>query len=206
LKRAEETVGAVVYGSPPITATGRRQALGKHLPIKEVNRDIARISRVVVHPKYRTIGLGAKIVAETLPLAGKPYVETIAVMAKYNPFFERAGMTKIAETKPNPQTLKVVEKLRNFDFNPVFLTSERTNLNKLRKMTTEEVRGVKAALKGVSGIYRKRITSSSKAFLKKEEYEALVESADVEKLSKMLRILGFLTQTKVYLFWKNEHK
>jgi ABC-type ATPase with predicted acetyltransferase domain len=49
-------------------------------------RDVIKISRVVIHPKYRTIGLGAKIVAETLPQAGKPYVETIAVMAKYNPF------------------------------------------------------------------------------------------------------------------------
>jgi ABC-type lipoprotein export system ATPase subunit/GNAT superfamily N-acetyltransferase len=204
LKRDDETVGAIVYGSPPITVTGRRQALGKHLTINEVNRDLTRISRVVVHPKYRTIGLGAKIVAETLPLAGKPYVETIAVMAKYNPFFERAGMTKIAETKPDPQMLKVAENLGTFGFNPVFLTSERTNLNKLRDMKGEEVRGVKAALKGVSGIYRKRIASSSRAFLKKEEYQALVDSADVKKLAKMLRILGFLTQTKVYLFWKNE--
>ena len=43
-------------------------------------------------------------------------------------------------------------------------------------------------------------------FLKKPEYEALVDAADLEKLAKMLRILGFLTQTKVYLFWKNEKK
>lgn len=140
--------------------------------------------------------------AETLPLAGKPYVETIAVMAKYNPFFEKAGMTKIAETRPNPGILKVVEKLRAFNFNPVFLTSERTNLNKLQRMTAKEVEGVKMVLKGVSGIYRKRVTGARQAFLKKEEYEALVDAADIEKLARMLRILGFLTQTKVYLFWK----
>jgi hypothetical protein len=99
--------------------------------------------------------------------------------------------------------LKVVEKLGTFGFNPVFLTSEGTNLNKLRDITAEEERGIKTALKGVSGIYRKRITSSSQAFLKKEEYEALLDySTDVEKLAKMFRILGFLTQTKVYLFGK----
>jgi len=40
--------------------------------------------------------------------------------------------------------------------------------------------------------------------LNKEEYEAIVEAADIIKLAKMLRILGFLTQTKVYLFWKKE--
>jgi ABC-type ATPase with predicted acetyltransferase domain len=119
--------------------TGRHKAIGKNLTIQEINRNIIRISRVVTHPKYRTIGLGAKIVAETLHRAGKPIVETIAVMAKYNPFFEKAGMTKIAETTPNPRILKIVEKLRALNFNPVFLTSERTNLNKLQNMTEKEV-------------------------------------------------------------------
>ena len=72
-------------------------------------------------------------------------------------------------------------------------------------MTVEKVEEVKMVLKGVSGIYRKRVTGARQAFLKKK-YEALVDAADIEKLAKMLRILGFLTQTKVYLFWKNEDK
>jgi hypothetical protein len=38
--------------------------------------------------------------------------------------------------------------------------------------------------------------------LNKEEYEAVVNAADIIKLVRMLRIVGFLTQTKVYLFWK----
>ena len=42
------------------------------------------------------------------------------------------------------------------------------------------------------------------AFLNKEEYGAIVDAADINKLAKMLRILGFLTQTKVYLFWKKD--
>jgi hypothetical protein len=36
-------------------------------------------------------------VKETLPLAGTEYVEMPAVMAKYNPFGEKAEMQKIAE-------------------------------------------------------------------------------------------------------------
>ena len=73
-------------------------------------------------------------------------------------------------------------------------------------MTEKEVNKVKMHLKKVSGIYRKRIASTKQAFLKKEEYEPIVEAADIEKLAKMLRILGFLTQTKVYLFWKRKLK
>jgi ABC-type ATPase with predicted acetyltransferase domain len=206
MKRGDETVGVIVYGSPPLAVTGRRQAIGKNLTIQEINRDVIRISRVFIHPKYRTIGLGAKLVAETLPHAGKPYVETIAVMAKYNPFFEKAGMSKIAETTPNPQILKVVEKLRDLNFSPIFLTAERTNMNKLQSMTEQEVSTVRMAIKEVKGIYRKRLAGTKQAFLKKEEYEAVVDAADTDKLAKMLRILGFLTQNKVYLFWRKETK
>jgi len=38
------------------------------------------VARVVVHPKYRTIGASVKLLQESLPLCGKPYVELIAVM------------------------------------------------------------------------------------------------------------------------------
>jgi len=48
------------------------------------------------------MGLGQRLARETLPLVGTPYVETIAVMAKYNPFFERGGMRKIIE-QPQPK-------------------------------------------------------------------------------------------------------
>jgi len=49
-----------------------QKAFGRKLTIDEINRNVALISRVVVHPKYRTMGLGVTLVKETLPLAGKP--------------------------------------------------------------------------------------------------------------------------------------
>jgi len=206
LKRGDETVGVIVYKYPAFTTFGRRKAFGRKLSIEEINRDLALISRVIVHPKYRTIGLGVKLVRKTLPLAGKPYVEAVAVMARYNPFLERAGMKKIAESTPNPKLLKAVERLRKLGFNPVFLTSETTNLKKLRRMSPEEVGEVRNVFKGISGgIYGRRLLSIYQAFLTKEDFLARVESAGVEKLAKMLRILGFLVQTKVYLFWKNRN-
>jgi len=39
------------------------------MTVKELNEKLNIISRVVVHPKYRTIGLGSKLVRETLSLA-----------------------------------------------------------------------------------------------------------------------------------------
>ncbi|KPV62904.1 MAG: hypothetical protein AOA66_1146 [Candidatus Bathyarchaeota archaeon BA2] len=74
---------------------------------KDVNDKLSTISRVVVHPKFPTIGLGVKLVRKTLAKARTPYVETVAVMARYNPFFERAGLTKIAEKKPNKDLVQL---------------------------------------------------------------------------------------------------
>ena len=90
LKRGEELCGVIVYCYPPSTSFGRRLALPK-MSMRELNHKLSVISRVVVHPKYRTIGLGEKLVRDTLASAGAEYVEMSAVMAKYNPFAEKAG-------------------------------------------------------------------------------------------------------------------
>ncbi|MDH5690949.1 MAG: hypothetical protein OEY81_05925, partial [Candidatus Bathyarchaeota archaeon] len=104
----------------------------------------------------------------------------------------------------NPKILSAVEKLKALGFNPVFLTSETANIQKLGKMATHEVQMVKNAFKQIpSGIYGKRIMSFHQAYLNREEFTACVDAANLEKLAKMLRVLGFLTQTKVYLIWKN---
>lgn len=71
-----------------------------HMSMQELNNKLSIINRVVVHPKYRTIGLGAKIIRETLSIAGTAHVEMVAVMAKYNPFAENAGLKKVTEQTP----------------------------------------------------------------------------------------------------------
>jgi len=203
LKREDEVCGVILYKYPGLACQGRREAFGRVLTIQELNRDLTTIARVVVHPKYRTIGLGAKLVKETLRLVGKPYVEMIAVMAKYNPFAEKAGMRKILESKPNPAILEATEKLRKLGFNPVFLSSEKYNIRQLRALGA--VTQVKTILKDLSkgvGIYRKRLLSGHKAYYTHKEFCKHMEGADVKKLAKMLRILSFLTQIKVYLFWE----
>jgi ABC-type ATPase with predicted acetyltransferase domain len=91
--------------------------------MKELNEKLSIIMRVVAHSKYRTIGLGQRLVRETSPRAGTPCVELIGVMAKYNPFAERAEMTKIAEPPPAKKALKIAETLRNLGFSVTFLGS-----------------------------------------------------------------------------------
>ncbi|PIU58839.1 hypothetical protein COS86_07390 [Candidatus Bathyarchaeota archaeon CG07_land_8_20_14_0_80_47_9] len=60
--------------------------------------------------------MGAKLIRETLPLAGTLYVEMVAVMAKYNPFAEKAGMKKVCEQQPSEEALRVADALSSFGF------------------------------------------------------------------------------------------
>lgn len=95
MERNGRIIGVIAYSASPLASSGRSKFLGCAPSSAEVNRDFLRISRVVLHPKYRSLGLGAKLVRETLPLCGSKYVETFAVMARFNPFFEHGGMTRV---------------------------------------------------------------------------------------------------------------
>ncbi|MDK1030382.1 MAG: ATP-binding cassette domain-containing protein [Planctomycetia bacterium] len=100
----EILVGVIVYGFGQLNlrarnlATAGRYQLGRgasrlSLPAL-LNRELRTITRVVVNPNWRGLGLAVRLVRETLPLAGTPYVESLAVMGRVNPFFEKAGMTR----------------------------------------------------------------------------------------------------------------
>jgi len=61
-----------------------------------LNACVRRISRVIVEPRYRGLGLGAMLVRDTLGQVGAAMVEATAVMGAVHPFFERAGMRAFA--------------------------------------------------------------------------------------------------------------
>ena len=202
LKRGDELCGVIVYGYPPLTVFGRNKVWkGSH---KQLQKEVSTITRVVIHPKYRTIGLGARIVRETLPLAGTPYVETLAVMAKYNPFFEKAGMQKIAESKPNKHLLKAIEKLQKLGFEPKILASQKHNLEKIGKVDRRKIVKILIELSRKGVIPRKRILSSKQAYPSHEEFADKVKKLDDKELAVALKKLSFLAQTKIYLFWKQK--
>jgi len=205
LKRGDEVVGAIVYSSPGVMQLGRMLTLGRKVLLQELNRDWSLIRRVVIHPKYRSIGLGAKLVRETLMKCGKPYVESVAVMAKYNPFFQVAGMRRIAESTPDRNVIRALAQLEQLGFSTAFLSSQTYNIQKLQeKATMQKVKEVLKEFSKRAGIFRRALAGTHKAFMDKTEFERILEEADETKLASMLKRLSFLGQPKIYLFWKNE--
>jgi ABC-type ATPase with predicted acetyltransferase domain len=200
LKRGDELCGVIVYCYPPPTTFGRRLVLPK-MTMKELNEKLSIITRVVVHPKYRTIGLGAKLVKETLPLAGTEYVEMPAVMAKYNPFAEKAGMQKIVEQPPSKQALKIAEILSQLGFNIQLLGSEKYVLNKLQTLGKTEIAIVKEAFIKHCHTRFMKYFFPHLFFGHKRGYVEEIKKVSLERLAHLIKVCGFLLQTKVYLFW-----
>jgi ABC-type lipoprotein export system ATPase subunit len=201
VRRKDELCGVIVYSYPPPTTFGRSRVWRG--TFQELQREVSTISRVVVHPKYRTVGLGVKLVKETLAKAGTPYVEALAVMAKYNPFFEKAGMQKIVESKPNPNVLHAMEQLRLLGFNPTMLGSSNYDTLKIRLVGRDKVVQILEELSKHEGASRKRLMSSSIVYPKHEEFVEKIDRLDNEGVAQMLKRLDFLAQTKVYLFYEN---
>jgi ABC-type lipoprotein export system ATPase subunit/GNAT superfamily N-acetyltransferase len=200
LKRRGETCGVIVYSYPSPMCFGRSKVWKGNL--QQLQREVSVISRVVVHPKYRSIGLGAKLVGETLAQAGTPCVEAVAVMARYNPFFERAGMRKIAESKPSVHVIGALERLEALGFDSALLAGVAYGERVVCEVGREAVLDALEALSERDAGVRRRLVGLHNVYPKHEELVAKVAELDVAGLALALKRLSFMAQIKVYLFWR----
>ncbi|PVX26565.1 MAG: hypothetical protein CW716_05735, partial [Candidatus Bathyarchaeum sp.] len=200
LKRKDRICGAVIY-TYPMSAAPFRNSIVKFESMKELNEKLARVSRVVVHPKYRTIGASVKLLKESLPLCGRVYVEMIAVMARYNPFAEHAGMKRVGEAQPDKSILEAIEKLEQLGFTPYLLAVSEYNQLKLEGT----VKYVKEILGNFTYPYNRRIAGAHGNF-KNKDYQQWLQKAESDDISRALCRLSQLNQSKVYLFWATEHQ
>ena len=90
-------VGVGVLSNPTLSCGARETAmrLGKvprEWRWRYLNRHLRTISRVIVHPQYRGVGLSSEITRCLIRLCPTRYVEAISHMATHHPLFECAGM------------------------------------------------------------------------------------------------------------------
>lgn len=135
-----ETIGVIVYGYGPLALKARNIATNNIYVRngKQMNRELRTISRVVILPKYRGIGLSVKIIKDTKHLVGVRFIEILSVMGVNNPFAIKAGLTDI----PYSRDVKGVEKksnqlLEDLGFDHTLMNSEKYNLEKLQEIAYE---------------------------------------------------------------------
>jgi ABC-type ATPase with predicted acetyltransferase domain len=204
IQRHDELCAVIVYCYPFPQCAGRNTVLPK-MNLKELNQKLSVISRIVVHPKYRTIGLGEKLIRDSLPLVGTPHVEMIAVMPKYNPFAEKAGMRRIFVKEPPKAAVNVTAELKKLGFDLRFLGSRRYVYGKLENLSTSQLAELRATFthnghpmfRETVGAVRHEARENVKNYMEE------MEKADIDKLVRLVKIAAVLLQTKAYLFWKS---
>ncbi len=93
-------VGVIVYTYPVPQVSARNVATGGFFNrpatnterLSLLNQNVRCISRVIIEPRWRGLGLAGELVRRTLPMADAAMVESMAIMGRWTRFFENAGM------------------------------------------------------------------------------------------------------------------
>jgi hypothetical protein len=134
------------------------------------------------------------------------YVELIAVMAKYSLFAEKAGMERVAIQEPSREVRKMASMLGELSFDVKLLGSQNYVQRRLKGLTGKQVEFLKACLaRCAHPRFRKEFAISRHVpYGNPAEFRRCIRDSDELKLARLIRIVGMLLQTKVYLFWDGE--
>jgi ABC-type lipoprotein export system ATPase subunit/GNAT superfamily N-acetyltransferase len=99
-KTYNNLAGVLVISMPTLCGVWRQQAWpGRYAgrdrksATRRINTELRCISRVIIDPRYRGLGLATRLVRTYLDHPLTPATEAVAAMGRFCPFFERAGMT-----------------------------------------------------------------------------------------------------------------
>ncbi len=155
-------IGVIVYSMPSPAVELRNIATAKafcgfdrQTQLALVNRNIRRISRVIVEPRFRSLGLAARLVRETMSRMNVAIIEAMGVMGAVNPFFEKAGMT--AYTAPMPsRCVRLIEALSTVGIEEAQLIDPQKIQQKLDDLAPEKADFIEAEIRSFLQSYGRR--------------------------------------------------
>lgn len=190
---ANRLVGVIVYTMPTAGCSARDIATGGFFAglsradrLARLNRCVRRISRVIIEPRYRGCGLAQLLVKNTMPLLNVPFIEAMAAMGNFNPFFEKAGLSPYPQ--PVPQRNK--------------LLLEALSLVGVEQSMLDDAQAIHQKLAGLTG--------SDKAFIDRQ-LAKFIGSFGKRRLQsdspqRTAWILSKLSLPPVYYIWFNPTK
>ena len=200
LLHGDDLMGVIVYSKSYLNLKPRNLVFGERYVFtpgdlhkaRLINDEIVRISRVVIHPKLRGIGLGEFLVRQTLPRVDAKVVEVLAIMAKYNPFFEKAGMTLVGKMELQQDQTNILKFLGETGGKLSLLHNKplcKAYLNSLNQTQFQELgKRLERLIQGVGGISPGRMDGLKKMMEEGNIIEVLMDLLPVER---------------VYLYWVN---
>ena len=190
LRYGDETIGVIVYAMPSPRLELRGIATGnlfvgfdKATQLALLNKNVRCISRVIIEPRFRSLGLATRLVHETMPRMSVPIVEAMAVMGLVNPFFEKAGM-KAYKAKIPARCVQLVEALSMVGIEKDLLIDPQKVQRKLDRLPVAGAEFIELEIKRFLQCYSKR--RNSQAGQERTRY-----------------VLSKLTARPVYYIWFN---
>ena len=145
-----QLAGVLAISMPVLNATWRTLAWGdrystadKSVNAKRINREIRCISRVIVAPPYRSLGVARRLVQQYLASPLTIRTEALAAMGDAAPFFAAAGMTAY-HTPPPARHARLLDALANVDIDDWRLATPRLVLERLSAMDRQAARSYSA--------------------------------------------------------------
>ena len=187
-----KTVGVIVYSMPVLGLELRNIATDNYFVgfdrstgLTLINRNIRCISRVIIEPRFRGLGLASRLVRQTMPKMNTPIIEAMAVMGLVNPFFEKAGM-KALQAEMSARCVQLIEAFSMVGIE----TSDLVDAGKVQRKLT-------------------RLPNTQAEFIDREIKRFLQSYGPNSRLKtqnlKLIRyILSKLTARPVYYIWFNE--
>ena len=146
-------VGVIVYSTAPSVLELRNIATNhifaghdRSTQLALINANIRLISRVVIEPRFRGLGLASRLVRETMSLINVPIIEALAVMGWVNPFFERAGM-KAYKAKPTAASVQFIEALSVVGIEQAELLDPELVQQKLERLVDSQARFIEQQIR-----------------------------------------------------------
>lgn len=146
-------IGVIVYSMASPVLEMRNVAtnhffsgLDRGTQLALVNQNVRRISRVIIDPRFRGLGLASRLVRETMPRMNVPIIEAVAVMGLVNPFLEKAGMTAYPAKQP-ARTVQLIEAFSLLGIEAEQLIEPREVQRKFDRLAPIEAEFIERAIK-----------------------------------------------------------
>jgi len=190
LKSHIDCIGVIVYSTATLGQQLRNIATNNFFlgfdqktQLALLNKYVRRISRVIIEPRFRGLGLAKHLVRETMPMMSFPIIEAVAVMGMVNPFFERAGMK--AYTAPEKaSSIRLTEALSAVGIEQQLLIDPPAVHKKIEKLPKRAAEFIEAEFRRFLQSYADR--RYSRPSLKRTTF-----------------VLNKLTDRAVYYIWFN---
>lgn len=131
-----QVVGVLVISLPhlacqlrDIATCNRYRGLQPRDAAAMLNREVRTISRVIIDPQWRGLGLAVKLVRHALQHARddqQVFTEALAAMGRVSPFFEQAGMIRYDRPfRSRREHARLLDALQRLELEPASLASLR---------------------------------------------------------------------------------